>query len=49
MGERRLRTAVRRKRERARFWTEHGEKVRLTVIAVIAVLLSTFIVKTTLG
>ena len=45
MAERRLRTAKRKKRERARFWEDHGEKVRLGLIGAVMVIVAYVIAK----
>lgn len=49
MAERRLRTAQRKKRARAKFWSDHGEKVRLVLIGGSVVLIATWIAKALLG
>ncbi|MDB5417590.1 MAG: hypothetical protein JWP50_1009 [Phenylobacterium sp.] len=49
MSERRLRTAQRKKRTRARFWDDHGEKIRLGLIAAAMVIAATWIAKAALG
>jgi len=49
MAERRLRTAQRKKRAKARFWDEHGEKIRLALIAGAMVAGSVMIAKAALG
>lgn len=49
MAERRLRTAQRKKRARAKFWTDHGEKVRLTAIGGSIVLIAALIAKSLIG
>ena len=49
MSERRLRTAQRKKRTRARFWDDHGEKIRLSLIAAAMVIAASWIAKAALG
>lgn len=49
MAERRLRTATRKKRARARFWDTHGEKFRLALIGGTIVVLVSWIAKLALG
>jgi hypothetical protein len=49
MSERRLRTSQRKKRARARFWDDHGEKIRVGLIAAAMVLMASFIAKAALG
>lgn len=49
MAERRLRTAQRKKRAKARFWDEHGEKIRLALIAGGMVVASIVVAKAALG
>jgi hypothetical protein len=49
MAERRLRTAQRKKRARARFWQDHGEKIRVGLIATAMVLVAVFVAKKALG
>jgi len=49
MSERRLRTEQRKRRDRARFWDDHGEKIRLGLIAAAMVVIASWIAKTALG
>jgi hypothetical protein len=49
MSERRLRTSQRKRRERARFWDDHGEKIRLGLIAAAMVIAASWIAKAALG
>ena len=49
MPERRLRTSQRKRRARARFWDDHGEKIRVGLIAAAMVLAASWIAKTALG
>lgn len=49
MAEKRLRTAQRKKRARARFWDQHGEKFRLGLIGGGTVLVVYFIAQKLLG
>jgi hypothetical protein len=49
MSERRLRTSQRKRRARARFWDDHGEKIRLGLIAAVMVVVASWIAKTALG
>lgn len=49
MPERRLRTEQRKKRARARFWDNHGEKFRLGLIATAMVIVASWIAKAALG
>jgi hypothetical protein len=49
MSERRLRTAQRKRRARARFWDDHGEKIRVGLIAAGMVLMASFVAKAALG
>lgn len=39
MSERRLRTSVRKKRERRKFLDDHAEQIRLTIIGAVVVLI----------
>jgi len=49
MSERRLRTSQRKRRARARFWDDHGEKIRLGLIAAAMVVVASWIAKSALG
>jgi len=49
MTERRLRTSQRKRRARARFWEDHGEKIRLGLIAAAMVLIASWVAKAALG
>lgn len=49
MNDRRLRTATRKKRARARFWDSHGEKFRLALIGGTVVVLVSWIAKVALS
>lgn len=49
MPERRLRTAQRRKRARARFWDLHGEQIRLALIAAGMITAASAVAKMALG
>ncbi|MDB5449530.1 MAG: hypothetical protein JWQ52_658 [Phenylobacterium sp.] len=49
MAERRLRTAQRKKRARAKFWDRHGEKLRLMLIGSALVLIAGCVAKAALG
>lgn len=49
MSERRLRTSQKKRRARARFWDDHGEKIRLGLIAAGMVVIASWIAKTALG
>lgn len=46
--ERRLRTAQRKKRARARFWDDHGEKIRLGLIGTAMVIVAYVVAKAAL-
>jgi len=48
MAERRLRTSQRKKRARARFWDDHGEKIRLGSIGAVMVVVAYVIAKAAL-
>jgi hypothetical protein len=49
MSERRLRTSQRKRRARARFWDDHGEKIRLGLIAAAMVVIARWVAKAALG
>ncbi|HEV2531578.1 hypothetical protein [Phenylobacterium sp.] len=49
MSERRLRSSQRKRRARARFWDDHGEKIRLGLIAAAMVLIASWVAKAALG
>jgi hypothetical protein len=49
MSEHRLRTKVRKMRERARFWDNHGEKIRLALIGSGVVLAVSAVMKVAVG
>jgi hypothetical protein len=49
MSERRLRTKVRKMRNRAHFWDNHGERIRLVMIGGGVVLLASAVMKVALG
>ena len=49
MSERRLRSAQRKKRARARFWDDHGEQIRLGLIAAGMVAAASVVAKMALG
>jgi hypothetical protein len=49
MSERRLRTAQRKKRARAKFWDSHGEKIRLALIAAGMVVAASLVARAALG
>ncbi len=49
MAGRRLRTAKRNERAREKFWNEHGEKVRLTLIGGSVLLISVVIANLAFG
>jgi hypothetical protein len=49
MTDRRLRTTQRKRRQRARFWDDHGEKIRLGLIAAVMVVAASWIAKAALG
>lgn len=49
MRERRLRTAVRKKLARARFWNVYGERIRLALIGASMVLAASWIARMALG
>jgi hypothetical protein len=49
MSERRLRTAQRKKRARAKFWDSHGEKIRLALIAGGMVVAASLVARAALG
>jgi len=49
MGERRLRTAQRKNRARARFWDNHGERIRVALIAGATVAVASIIVRAVVG
>ena len=49
MAERRLRTAQRKRRERAKFWDRNGEKIRLGLIGGAIIVLGVMIARAALG
>jgi hypothetical protein len=49
MAERRLRTATRKKRERAKFWDKNGEKIRLGLIGGAIIIFAVWIARSALG
>ena len=49
MSERRLRTAQRKKRARARFWDAYGERIRLALIAGGMVVAASLVARAALG
>jgi hypothetical protein len=49
MSDRRLRSAQRKKRARARFWDQHGEKFRLALIAGGMVAAASLVARAALG
>jgi hypothetical protein len=49
MAEQRLRTKVRKMRNRAQFWDTHGEKIRLTLIGTGVVVIVSAIMTLAIG